>query len=480
MTNLYAKGGRIKMAKKEKIRKKTDEEKKTIDRIKWHLNQYASKSNTVRSIEFNEETDGTSLRFIAKLDYGSFEQRITYYPFMLFREQFIDVEFSFEKSDYVYTFYDIFNLFDIDDYNLYFYDDVISSDDVKYAVKDIIKATEKYSYYLEKAQTEEYLPRLEKNYETDMNNATRSDDWMEDDEDGFILPLNHPIYSFADGQITGKTLKRLRKKNAKGKLDTIYEKRLLEYLESGKEVSRKAIANKADFTKIYKLTLLKVYIVFFAASLIPALLLTSGFHAAVFSGATTFGNSLEIFGVAITFSYQRIFFSVACALLISVLLIKLFGTKFVKRVVPEAYGEKAAEQFEKDFIKEAEGKMNGPITVIGCIFIVALIVASVVASASDVGYYEDRLKFSDDSRLTFSEIAYDELEIYKVRGYYENDEYFLYENAYAIRGGEDYFEYGECVPNGQTQTKLEEIAEKYSKEIKEIKSIEDLYENSGD
>lgn len=118
------------MKKKEKIRKKSADEITIIECIKNYLNKYSAKSNLIRYIDFKEETDGDSMRFIAGIDYGAFEQRIVYYPEMLLREQFIDVEFSIGESGYVYTFYDLFNLFDIGDFNLYFYNDLLSVDDV--------------------------------------------------------------------------------------------------------------------------------------------------------------------------------------------------------------------------------------------------------------------------------------------------------------------------------------------------------------
>ena len=90
----------------------------------------------------------------------------------------------------------------------------------------------------------------EKNYETDMTAVMGGNDWEgEEIYDPFILPFNHPYFSVYDGRITLKLHKKLQKRNSKGELELIYEKRLLKYLEKGLKNERKEVTNKADFLK---------------------------------------------------------------------------------------------------------------------------------------------------------------------------------------------------------------------------------------
>ena len=466
------------MKKKEKIRKKSADEITIIECIKNYLNKYSAKSNLIRYIDFKEETDGDSMRFIAGIDYGAFEQRIVYYPEMLLREQFIDVEFSIGESGYVYTFYDLFNLFDIGDFNLYFYNDLLSVDDVETALDEIMNATEKYFADIERAGTGEYLPLLEKNYETDMNSIYGSDYWKEEEPFGFVLPLNHPYYPIAENSL--KTLKKLRKRNAKDKLDTIYEKRLLDYLESGKYVREEKKAEKTELDKLYKKKKTQTILLLFAATAAVVCALCLGIHAAVYAGAETFKTQYEIFGIVTTLPIFKIILGFFAALFIMVgITVPLFGKKTLLALIPENYRKKAEGKYEKDR-KDFFGK-DGPVaTVLGAIIMIAgAAVLTFFISVSGIGYYEDSVKFNEIDSFAIVTIPYEEMEICKIQGYYEGDEFVSYENAYAIFGGNNYYDYGEILPNGQTQTKLEEIAEKYNKEIKEIKSIEELYENSG-
>ena len=464
------------MAKKEKVRRKSEDEIRIIECIKDHLNKYSAKSNLIRYIDFKEETDGDSLRFIASIDYGTFEQRIVYYPVMLLREQFIDVEFSIGETGYVYTFYDIFNLFDIGDFNLYFYNDLLSVNDVETALEEILNATEKYFADIERAGTGEYLPLLEKNYETDMNSIYGSDYWKEEEPFGFVLPLNHPYYPIAENSL--KTLKKLRKRNAKDKLDTIYEKRLLEYLESGKAIREEKQAEKTEFEKLFKKAKIKMYILLFAVSAVLSFLLALAVHAVIFSGAVTFGSYLEIFGITVSLPISGIGFCLVSTVFLIILLVLILGRKLVAHFIPEKLRSRADAEFDRQYYGNSSEKVKKAIYIFGVLFFSVMFVLSVFLSSSDIGYYDTGVKFMDNS-LRFCNIPYEEIEISKLQGYYNNEEFIPYENAYVIFSGDKSYELGELLPNGQTQQKLEEIAEKYNKEIKEIKTIEDLYENSG-
>lgn len=470
------------MAKKEKIRKQTADERTIIECIKNYLNKYSAKSNLIRNIEYKEETNDDALRFTASIDYGSFEQRIVYYPVMMFREQFIDVEFLIGETNYVYTFYDIFNLFNISDFKLYFYDDLLSVDDVENALDEILNATEKYFADIERAGSDTYLPQLEKNYETDMNGAYGGDDWKDEDDDpfGFTLPFNHPFYPIADDENSEKTLKRLRKRKAKGKLDTIYEKRLLEYLESGKQIREEKLAEKKEFEKIYKRKKKATNLLIFVLTMAAVFALCFGLRAIIYAGAVTFKTQWEILGIPTTLPVDKIIFIFFTALFISIAItVPFLGNKLLVALIPENYRKKALAKYEKDK-KDFFGN-EGPIArIIGLVILVpvALIMIFSIA-ASGIGYYEDSVKFYNVSSFKLCRIPYEELEICKMQGYYENDEFINYENAYVLFNGDKAYEIGEVAPDGQTQQKLEEIAEKYNKEIKEINSIEDLYENSG-
>ena len=400
-----------------KLRTATAEETLVMNTFRTCVEKYAAMANYVRSVNFNEQTNKSSVRFVALLDCGSFKQRIVYYPDYFLEANFIDVEFSFGDSAYSYTFYDVFNLFDIDDFDLYYYKDCSIAVDIDNAVKTIFNATEKHRYYLEKAGDDYNLPQLIKNYETDMDTVYHSADWREEEMDFDEVPMNHPLMSFADGEINDKMLKLLRKKNAKGKLDTIYEKRLLKHLEQGRNVERKAVMQKDEYEKVYSKKMLLIMGVTFICSFAVALALSFAVHAVIYKGAEMFSTTHSLFGVIQTgLPVGTVILSALTSLVLSAFVNLFFGKKLVIKAV----------------------------------------------------------RYSD---VLFSvyDVSYEDLEIYRVAGYYDDEEFVENENAYALSDGSDnYYDCGELRKGGKAEQKLLEIAEKYDKTIIEVKSIEEI------
>ena len=462
------------MAKKEKIRKKTAIEISFINGIKDYLNKYSAKSNIIKNIEFSENSLGDFLCFIAKLDYGSFTQMIEYCPTKEFKQNFIDVNFCFKKSENIYTFYDIFNLFDIDDFNLYYYEGILSVGDVENALNEILNATDEYFHYFVKAQTPECLPQLEKNYEADMRNAYGSDDWKdeEDEEDEeWFAPMNHPINTFADGQVTPKMIEELKELDAEGELATIYEKRLLKYLESNPDFTRKNLFDKESFQKLYKKAFLKAYGLLCLISIAFAFALTFIVHAVIFKDAVILESQVKI-GYCLGFAFL-------CAMV----LIFVFGKRLVAKGMPKEHRERAMIKYENDFDFDNQWNHNKKprkITMVAlCIAIMFIAIFLFADNISDIGYYENSVKFVDFP-FAICEVPYEEMEICKIQGYYnKNNEFRDYENTFAIYSGDKIFFLYDIKPDGEAQKKLEEIAEKYNKKIKEIETSDELYEILG-
>lgn len=467
-----------------KTRIKTSEEIVNINKIRNCVNRFSAKANFVTRVAYEEQEDDDCMRFTVKLDCGSFEERIVYYPNSLLSNSGVDVEFSFENSDYVYTFYDIFNLFDIDDFNLYYYEDLANPEEINNAVKNIFDATEKYLYYINKAQTDEYLPLLEKNYETDMNTVTGDDSWKNEEKDPFLLPFNHPVYSYADGEITPKLHKKLQKKNAKGNLDTVYEKRLLAYLDSGKTFERKELKRKKRFNKLYYRTEFLVFLGIFAVAFIIVAALLFIACSIIFKGADIYqingAFSSNVIEMLAFLSSMSAFSSVWITIAIKQVFRGIIITKFM----PENMKKRSEDEFDSE-MKWRSWKNTDLHRLFKAIVLVLISVLSLLFSFDGIGYYDDYVRFDDKStHFKIVDVEYENLNIYKVQYDYV-DSYNTYrhavrhstykpvENAYIIADGEgNYYNYGEIDPNGETQQKLYEIAEKYGKEIIEVESID--------
>ena len=456
------------MAKLQKTRKKTADEIRFIKCIQDHLNQYYAKSNLIKNIEYSENSLGDFLCFIAKLDYGSFTQMIEYCPTKEFKQNYIDVNFFFKNSENIYTFYDIFNLFDIDDFNLYYYEDVLSVGDVENALNEILNATDAYFHYFVKAQTPEYLPQLEKNYREDMCNAYGSEDWKEEKDEEWFAPINHPINTFADGQITPKMIEELKELDAEDGLATIYERRLLKYLESNPDFTRKNLLDKENFEKLYKRAFIKTLGIAFIIPMVAVFALTYLIHALVFRDAV------------IPESQVKISFCMIAAVMFAIIIMVSLGKMLVAKDMPEEMRERAKAEYIRSQNKyQSTKKPNKFLMAAACVILAFFATILFFGNLSDVGYYENGVKilsFPNELR----EVPYEELEICKVQGYYDkNNEFRTNENSFALLyNGDEYFLLDDIKPDGEAQKKLEEIAEKYGKEIKEIKTIDELYENS--
>lgn len=128
--------------------------------------------------------------------------------------------------------------------------------------------------------------------------------------------------------------------------------------------------------------------------------------------------------------------------------------------------------------------------------ITALILAALIVvagtyyvSISGFSFSDNGIKFKDDGGIfkTYS-AQYDDTEIYRVKGYkyhvpYPGNQLFDYyeydNNAYVITDGKGhYFEFGEISPSGKIQSKLNEIVDKYNKQIKTINSVEELWDEN--
>lgn len=472
------------MARNKNEWKKAKDQIRILECLKSTVNELSERTNYVRSIQFEEKTESKDSKFNIILDCGAFVQKIVYYPFMLFSEQFIDVEFKFDHSEYTYTFYDIFNLFDIEDFNLYYYADLLSEYEIKAVLAEIFEATEKYYSYFEKAQAADYLPQLEKNYETDMENAYGSDDWKEDlkdDNESFLVPANHPLISFADGQINEKAIKKLKRKNDKDKLDTIYEKRLLNYIEAGNKVERKNISDKEEFEKVYRRNTLILPALIFAVSFVCFFAAYFIIQAILFKGAVMYPQMWNIFGKEVALNLDCFITFIFASFVLTAGMNFLFGKKLITKIMPENMKNRVEGRYNKND-KDSYGKLAKPVKLFGGILITVVALFLFICGFNDIGYYDTYVRYNSDVSFGITDVNYEDLKIYKVKFIYDGDEVdedklIKYENAYAISDGNgNYYDYGELIKDGKTETKLKEIAEKYNKEIIEIDSLRDISE----
>lgn len=144
------------------------------------------------------------------------------------------------------------------------------------------------------------------------------------------------------------------------------------------------------------------------------------------------------------------------------------GGSVVSLAMPDNMKRQTQSEYD-DEMKRRYGKNYKTIRFVIAVILILFAFFDFAISFDGIGYYDYYVKFSDSSSLKIVNVDYENLNIYKV----QYDDKKPVENAYIIADDNgNYYNYGEIDPNGETQQKLNEIAEKYGKEIIEVESID--------
>ncbi len=156
-------------------------------------------------------------------------------------------------------------------------------------VRDLLEAENNYDYDLRRAAEPQLLAQMKANRLADMK-AVRGKHFDPNDPDGEdqeilgILPT-HPMVTAVSGATdSAKLLRHLEKAEAKGRLDTLYERRLLDYMRRGNTVVDQTEQAKQDFERQYKRCARKVNGMIAIVGLIVAMVLVFGLRALLFQG----------------------------------------------------------------------------------------------------------------------------------------------------------------------------------------------------
>lgn len=454
-----------------KVKKATETQKESIDIIKEYLNEYVSSNPDALSVEFAEQNTKNNVYFISTVFYKNFQAVIKFDGYMLFQENNFDIAFKYENSEYYFSIYDIFNYFDISDFETYYYQNCLGKDSIIYALDKFTDLVYRYYRDIEKAGSQENLPYLVNQFEKDKEKAN-GESWKEDINDPDGLDFSHIFYLTTSAKSKEKLIKRLEKYDSKDNL-TLYEKRLLKYLKDGNEmVETQDISEKYD--KKVRSIKLKVY------SIIIALVLIVYVVAELAGLRYYFGDGYvpsEDFLSIVSGLYFPKFMIVPAFVFSCAFLIYAFGKKIVYKLCPDnvkSYyltnekkeaGEKKIERFGNKYI----------------IPVVALVISAVLFLFANTGvsFTEDCLRVHK-APLLLEEISYDDLEVCKVLKYYDDDEDNLvdYEGkCYALLWDDGYYIMTECADLSETDKAVMKIAG--NKPIKEVESEDDIYNMYG-
>lgn len=219
--------------KKEKLYKIEKEEQIMIDAFRQAVDICFSSGKYSKNLDYEEIHNKDGYCIIAVLDYGKFQARVSYNP-NYFLTDFLDVKLKL-GGRYNYSIYDIFNLFDIQDFNQYYYSSIEIKENMDKDVTAILDMINKYSYDIEKACDAQNLLILDSNVESDYKNTfvkDKEETWREDIDNPLELDIVHPFFAnVSSATDSDKLLKKMKKQNSKNNLGTLYEQRLLKYLD---------------------------------------------------------------------------------------------------------------------------------------------------------------------------------------------------------------------------------------------------------
>ena len=448
--------------KKDKLYKLEPETKAMIAAVRSAVEDCAATGLYGRFMGFEESHTTDDYRLTAVFDCGEYRLRLRYLPsVMLLTDNFLDIDLDYGDAGR-FTLYDVFNVLEIEDFNQYYHSGFSTTGEVPGLVRELLEAVHKYDYDLRRA---------------DMK-AVRGKHFDPNDPDGEeqeilgILPT-HPMVTAVSGATDStKLLRHLEKAEAKGRLDTLYERRLLDYMRRGNTVVDQTEQAKQDFERQYKRCARKVNGIIAVVGLIVAMVLVFGLRALLFRGTRLVEYTLPIGTLEISVGTAKcVLFGLISALGVYSAGKVLLGTPLMKRFYPK--DEKSRAYYARENESARTGKQVAE-AVVGMLLMVLL---SVYAATNHFGIGAEYVRYSPDGSLfQVVQVENRNLRIYKVEGETDEDGSFApVENGYAISDGKDHSYYvGELVPGGPTEKKLLAIAEKNGHPVKAVKTVEDI------
>ncbi|MCM1114219.1 MAG: hypothetical protein NC397_01835 [Clostridium sp.] len=465
------------MKKKNEI-KLDDNQKRLIATMKRFLNEYVSRSVFAKSAVYSDVcTDDGEYIFFSMIDYGKFKAKVLYSPMSFLAADYVDVKFIYNDCEYEYGIYDIFNLFDINDFEQYYFENCNTNEEMKLSLNNIVKVIERYISDIEHAANENNFQQLKMNFEQDLTAVNGDDSWKTETDDIMRFDWSQPICTLSADLDAKNLLKKLRKRNSKGELDTIYEKRLLAYLENGNTLELQSSKEKKNFEKQYGkagfIINFVIVVICFAAAIAVAVVA----HNVIYKGAYIPKSVLPIADKPISMNFRRIEMCLFSGFSLSVGIILLVKKAILLKIMPENNQKRAAEKYESEKTEFVGSHKKAAIIGAGIIFIIIAFAASYMAAADDIGFFDGYARFCNERNLMVYTVNYDDAVLYKVKGYMDNSNSVVAYDSHAYALGDKnghYYELGAISENGTTEEKIQDIIDNYNIEVIEIETTNDI------
>lgn len=369
-----------------------------------------------------------------------------------------DVEFMFENCEHRFAIYDIFNLFDIQDFKTYLHTDCIDKGTIKSAIDNLLDLIEKYSYDLKKAGEEDNLKALCKMYEDDKSDNQSM-------KLSYLIrraKLEDKLQSTKSDKARERLIRQLEKDEVKGVINT-YDRRYLKYLKAGYEIEDDEDVSQ-EYEKTYRKCSLKIYALMALGSVALVLLICVLTYLIAFDGGFVPVNKFNFITLIISIPFLWMF------------LCKTIGEKLILKITPENLHSYIKIKFDENYKISSKKwkKVDKFFTRVGSVFVFILFISMAL---SNIGFCDDFIKVYYAPGITDT-VEYENATVYKIENYYDDveEQYAPYENVcYAVGYENEYYFIG-SVKSAKTLDKLNSIFNEHNLKIELIENADKLDE----
>lgn len=227
--------------------------------------------------------------------------------------------------------------------------------------------------------------------------------------------------------------------------------------------------------KLYSKTKFIVNLQLTFAGVLLSCLISLGVFELVYHGAFVPEN--YFFGVLLPVPLNVIIGGLIGMILLPIAFSVLFSKQILVKKLGDEYEEYAAKKLKESVFENFGEKSSKGV---GAVLLAIAIIGIVIFSINNIGFYDDYCKFSDSHNILISKVAYEDLTLCKVDGYYaQNDARTYYEydgNAYALVTDD-----GKSYDLGLVSDEFEDMLfEHFGNKYVEARSLEDILIDTND
>lgn len=452
-----------KTAKKNEIAESTI---KSIDVLfRQYFDNYFSQHREVKNMSYYRMNDNSGLSVI--LDYDNFKQYVNYfYDYFSIENAVVNTCFEFDFNGiFLCNFDDVLDMIDSDDLSFYTYLNCFENKAVINALDNIMQAVNKYLPYLNNIAV---TPGLKKKYIDDnYDEGEQYIDEIEEMLDGTYFSYYKAFSTSSESldDFYAYLKKDLQKLYRKNQLDTLFEKRAYRVLNGlSKEDIKKLDKELLKADKMSKNDKFLMYMPVIIISVIFAI----GFGiAGYYIDKNIFADCLgrKHYESVIAFGFAGTWISLIVSLLLPNSIYKLYIKKdrydsFIRMVNAQGNTESFAQK-----------AVIYIFCIVGCI--AGALFFTTIFCFNGIAFNNDAIVYKDFAFSQTQSYSFEDTEIAIVEGEYSNGSYGEYiDTAYAFKLDEDWYDYG--VPDEEIKELIEQNIEKYDKDVKIYKSVEDI------